>query len=249
METQQPQPPAGQDPSGWHRDPWGRFEYRYFNGVQWTSDVAINGQRYVDSPIQQLMPQLKSPRPSRGMAITSFVAGIAGVVIGWVPFVFVLGACAAIAAIVFGILGLNAARRHDGHGRGFAVAGLALSPFALAVCLGGFYFTRAVVREFRDFVEPGPHELFVEQPCTFEGGRVTLRGTIRNLDDHEHDYRIFVDFSSALDVTKSSMVPVRDVGPSDTASWSSSADIAGNSIKCEVTGVFGPLPFDVDTQS
>ncbi|MDP9463228.1 MAG: hypothetical protein M3P52_01280, partial [Actinomycetota bacterium] len=88
-----------------------------------------------------------------------------------------------------------------------------------------------------------------EQPCTFEEGRATLHGTIRNLDDHEHDYRIVVDFTSAIEVTESSTIPVRGVGPGETASWSSTADIGGNSVECEVTDVFGPLPFDVDLQS
>ena len=90
--------------------------------------------------------------------------------LGWVPFVFVLAAGAAVAAIVFGFLGLKAARRNDGYGRGFAVTGLVLSPFALAVCVGGFFFTRAVVREFRDFIEPGPHELFVERRASSRTG-------------------------------------------------------------------------------
>ncbi|MEO7372105.1 MAG: DUF4190 domain-containing protein, partial [Ilumatobacteraceae bacterium] len=115
----------------------GRFEYRYFNGVQWTSDVAVNGQRYVDSPPEQLVPRLQPSTPSRGMAIASFVTALSAVMLGWVPFIFILAACAAVAAIVFGVLGLRSARRNDGRGRRFAVAGLALSPLALGVCVGG----------------------------------------------------------------------------------------------------------------
>ena len=147
----------------------GRFEFRYFNGVQWTSDVSVNGQRYVDAPIAQIVPQvvpyMARKKPPRGKAIAAFVLGISALVVGWIPFVFALAAGAAICAIVFGVLGLQAARVHDGYGRGFAVAGLALSPFALAVCVGGFFFTQSVVREIRGFTDPGPNELFVEQPC------------------------------------------------------------------------------------
>jgi uncharacterized protein DUF4190/uncharacterized protein DUF2510 len=232
-------------PSGWYADPQGRFEYRYFNGVQWTSDVAINGQRYVDSFVDRpIPPQLQTPRP-RGMAITSFVTGLAGVVVGWVPFVFALAACSAIVAIVFGILALRTSRRHDGYGRGFAIAGLALSPVALAVCVGGFFLTKAVVREFRNFIEPGPHVLFVEQPCTVDGGRATLDGTIHNVDDHDHDYRIVVQFRSS-DSTESSTVTVLDVGPDATTDWSASAEISGDTVTCEVVDVFGPLPFGIE---
>jgi hypothetical protein len=223
----------------------GRFEYRYFNGEQWTSDVAINGQRYVDSPINQLVPQPQTRRPPRGQAIASFVISISALALGWVPFVFAFAAMAVVVAIVFGILGLHVARRHDGYGRSFAVAGLVLAPFALAACVGGFFFTRAVVDEFRDFVEPGPHDLFIEQPCPIDNGRATASGTIRNLDDRERDYRIFVDFLDD-DGNKASTVAVRDVAPGETAPWSTSVQLDGTSVDCEVTDVFGPVPFDLD---
>jgi hypothetical protein len=244
VEPQHPQ----SSPSGWHHDPSGRFEYRYFNGVQWTSDVAVNGQRYVDSPIEQVMPQLEVARRPRGMAIASFVTAISAVAIGWIPFIFVLAAAAAIAAVVFGILGLKRARQHDGYGRGFAITGLALSPVALAVCVGGFFFTRAVLREFRDFFGPGPHELFVDQPCTLSDGRATLHGTIRNLDDVTHDYRIAVDFTGDDD-SDSATARVNAVAPNASEPWSSSVEIAGDSVECKVTDVFGPFPFEVDNQS
>ncbi len=230
-------------PSGWYADPQGRFEYRYFNGVQWTSDVAVDGQRYVDSLVDRPAPPHQQQRRPRGMAIASFVTALGGVIVGWVPFVFALAACAAIVAIVFGILGLKTSRRHDGYGRGFAVAGLALSPIALAVCVGGFFFTRAVVREIHDFVDPGPHEVFVVPPCTVAGGRATVHGTIHNLDDRAHDYRIVVEFSTT-DETKSSTAAVRNVAADATAPWSTSVDIVGSTVACKVTDVFGPIPFD-----
>ncbi|MEP7202357.1 MAG: DUF4190 domain-containing protein [Ilumatobacteraceae bacterium] len=233
--------------TGWHADPWGRFEYRYFNGVQWTSDVAVNGQRYVDSPIEPRAPQL-AMTPSRAFAITSFVTGIAGVTLGWIPFIFVIATGAAVAAVVFGILGLRAARRHDGYGRGFAMTGLVLSPFALAVCVGGFLFTRAVVHEIRAFVDPGPHELMVETTCSLEGGIATLRGTIQNLDDRMHDYRIAVEFTSPREERELATARVADVKPDETAPWSASAPIVASQVTCKVTDVFGPLPFNVNDE-
>lgn len=33
---------------GWHRDPTGRFEHRYFDGRQWTKAVGRNGEQYED---------------------------------------------------------------------------------------------------------------------------------------------------------------------------------------------------------
>jgi hypothetical protein len=224
----------------------GRFEYRYFNGVQWTSDVSVNGQRYIDSPIHQIMPQAQGPRRPRGKAIASFVTAISAVAVGWVPFVFALAAGAAVFAIVFGVLGLKTARQHDGYGRSLAVAGLVLSPVALAVCVGGFFFTRAVLRELREYVDPGPHELIVDQPCTRDDGRWIFIGTIRNLDDHAHDYRVVVDFIGIDEQVASDTVAVSDVGAGQTAPWSSSAELDESSVECKVTDVFGPPPFDLE---
>ena len=180
------------------------------------------------------------------MAIASFITGAAAVALGWIPFIFIIAAAGAVCALVFGILGLKNARRHDGRGRGFAVTGLVLAPVALIVCVGGFFFTRVVVREFRDFIEPGPHELVVEQPCTLTNGQATVTGTIRNLDDREHDYRIFVDFDDNGDNSKSSIVGVRDVAPGATAPWTSSVTFSGTTVDCKVTDVFGPPPFGID---
>jgi hypothetical protein len=231
---------------GWHPDPWHRFEFRYFNGVQWTSDVSVNGQRYVDAPVQQ---RVAPTHPSRGLAITAFVSGLVGVVLGWVPFVFVVGGCGAIAAIAFGFLGVGAARRNDGYGRGFAIAGLALAPVAIATTVGGFIFTRSIVREFNDFVAPGPHELVEDQPCVVEGGRVTFHGTIHNLDDRAHDYRLFIEFSTVGAAPKTDAVLVRGVAADQTVEWKSSSVVLGESVDCSVTGVFGPLPFGFNPQS
>ena len=235
-------------PPGWYQDPTGRFEYRYFNGVQWMPDVAVNGQRYVDVPIDQLELQPSSTR-RRGMAVTSFITGLAAVALGWVPFVFVVAAGAAITAFVFGIIGLKNARLQGGYGRRFAITGLVLSPIALGVCVGGFFFTKVVVRELNDFIEPGPHQVFIEQPCTVASGRVTARGTIHNLDDQSHDYRIVVDFSIPGDGTTSVTTKVDQVRPDGTAPWSSTTDVTGTSVTCKVSDVSGPLPFDIDNQS
>ncbi len=233
---------------GWYIDPMRRFEYRYFNGVQWTSDVSVNGQRYVDTPMAQPILPAPTPPRHRGKAIASMVMGISAVALGWVPFVFALAAAAAVGAIVFGVLGLKSARRNDGFGRGFAVAGLTLAPIALVVCVGGFFFTGVVLREVRNFLEPGPHEVFVQQPCTIDQGTATLHGTIRNLDDHQRDYRIEVDFDNGDD-TKIDNVPVLGVDAGVTEPWTSTVDIGGTSVTCKVGKVYGPLPFDIDVQT
>jgi hypothetical protein len=232
---------------GWQIDPSGRFDYRYFNGVQWTSDVAVNGHRFVDAPVASGLPSVPERRPPRGMAITAFVLALCGVVLGWIPFIFIFATGAAIGAIVFGILGLRSARRHDGRGRGFSITALVLSPFALAVCVGGFFITRSVVREFRAYLDPGPHEVVTES-CTLTDGRATLHATIHNLDDHVHDYRIEVTFTGNDGDSGDDTVTVDNVGPDATSQWTAGSELAGSSVTCKVTDVFGPLPFEFDNQ-
>jgi uncharacterized protein YxjI len=42
------QPPA---PADWYADPFGRHEYRYFDGTNWTEQVSSHGRTSVDPPI------------------------------------------------------------------------------------------------------------------------------------------------------------------------------------------------------
>ncbi len=37
-------------PPGWHPDPFGRAQYRYWDGGRWTEHVAANGQQWVEPP-------------------------------------------------------------------------------------------------------------------------------------------------------------------------------------------------------
>ena len=234
-------------PSGWYVDPQGRFDFRYFNGVAWTSDVSVDGQRYVDAVTTPPAQQGGPLRQRRGMAVAAFITSAAAVVTGWVPFLFVLAACSAVVAIVFGIAGLKASRRNDGYGRGFAIAGLILAPIGLAICVGGFFLTRTVVHEIRDYVDPGAHEVVV-QSCTSDGSRATAHGRIRNMDVQAHDYRIVVEFDNGAS-TASTTVAVPHVAVGATTPWAAAVDLPGNSITCKVNDVFGPLPFSVDQQS
>lgn len=38
-------------PADWYRDPSGRFEHRYWDGVKWTDNVSRAGVMYKDPPI------------------------------------------------------------------------------------------------------------------------------------------------------------------------------------------------------
>jgi hypothetical protein len=40
-------------PANWYPDPWGRHEFRYWDGFQWTEHVASHGKPRVDPPSGQ----------------------------------------------------------------------------------------------------------------------------------------------------------------------------------------------------
>lgn len=238
-------------PSGWHPDPYGRFEYRYHNGSQWTADVSVGGQRFVDPQWAPGVPAVLTQRMlpvntrSRAMAVASFVIGIGSVLAAWLPFIFVAGAVGAVLALVFGILGVRKAATQDGHGRGFAVTGIVLSVVAALLCIVGFMFTRAVIRELDAFNNPGPFQADVTR-CEHIGAVVSMTATIRNLDTITHDYVAVVAFEVNGDEVWRSSVKVEQVAPDETASFDSKAFVAaGEKAVCKVVSVRGPAPFGV----
>jgi hypothetical protein len=48
---------------GWHRDPWGRFEHRWWDGQQWTAHVWSQGRAALDTPGGAVPP---APDPAWG---------------------------------------------------------------------------------------------------------------------------------------------------------------------------------------
>ncbi len=235
-------------PADWHPDPTGRFEFRYFNGERWTSDVSLHGQRYVDQAGPAAPQQgwgLAAPMtrpPSRGFAVASFVVGLASLVIGWAPFVFVLGAAGAITAIVFGFIALGRGRRQQATGRSFAIAGMALSVAALGVSVLGFFLTRSVMREFDQFLDIGPHTAQIDS-CVTTDGLVTLDGSITNDDDVTHSYTIVVSYNADGDVLDTDEATVRSLAPGNTATFHTTAFVTGERVQCAIDAVNGPTPF------
>ena len=52
-----PLPATGVSPPAWHPDPSGRFHYRWWDGSEWTSNVATDGYVLVDTnPDQRIGP-------------------------------------------------------------------------------------------------------------------------------------------------------------------------------------------------
>jgi hypothetical protein len=72
------------------------------------------------------------PKPNNGLAVTGLVLGIIALVFSWVPF---FDGLIIIPAIIFAIIGINAAKRLGGIGKTMAIVGLCLALAASVICI------------------------------------------------------------------------------------------------------------------
>jgi hypothetical protein len=229
-------------PSGWFPDPLGRYEHRWFNGTTWTSDVATDGQRFVDPLGIAPGPYGAPPARANGAATAALVCGLVGVAIAWIPLLVVVGVVLAVLAIVFGAKGLRQSRESGG-GRGRAVTGLVSGIAALALSVVGVILTIGVFREVIAFVEPGPR--FVDGvECTVDGREAAVTGQLTNLDDRTRDYVVFVTVDD-----RTRYAEIDDVAAGETVEWivrvEGSLD-AGSDCDPDVV-VNGPFPWGIET--
>jgi len=236
--------------AGWYVDPMGRYEHRYYNGRAWTSDVAADGQRFVDPLGLTPSPTPASNGPSSsstnpGIATAAMVLGIVGVTLAWVPFVVALGLVAAVLAVVLGIVGLRRARR-SGTSRGHAVVGLATGGAALVISVVGIALTVVVVDAYDEYLNPPPNE-FETLECTLQGSRATMVGELTNLGDDTADFTVLVGFvrPGTDDPDRSVRVEVDAVAPGGTVEFEAQAQVDLDEVECLVIEVSGPLPFGV----
>ena len=153
---------------GWYPDPTNRFEFRYFDGNEWSSSVSRAGREFLDpapsglaapgttwqpqAPWQPQGPwQPGSPVPQQegnGLAVTSLVLGVLACVFGLIPFMFVLVFLLAFLAIIFGAIG--ASRRSDGTRSKMAIAGLVLGLVGVVAGVIGVMIVKVWVEETTD---------------------------------------------------------------------------------------------------
>ena len=238
------QPPNGAAP-GWHPDPSGRFEFRYWNGERWTADVSLHGQRFIDQLELLAAASVADPsRPvGRSAAVTSFVVALSSFAVAWVPFLFVLGAIGAITACTFGVLSLSRIRRGSATGRNLAVWGVVISVLAAGLCVVGGVFTVAVVREVSRYFDPGKYQTSVGT-CSNNDGFVTLDATILNHEATYRDYTVYVRYMAGAKVVDSDSVTVRRVAPltKGTIHSTTFVDRALTDVTCTITDVEGVRP-------
>ncbi len=237
----------------WHPDPTHRFEFRYHNGQSWTGDVAVDGRRFLDplhtSPIDQTNAAFAlphAPSSTNRKAVAALVLVIGSLVVGWVPFISVLGVVAAVLGFIFGISGVRAARRNPQlTGRGLGVAAIVLAPIGLAVASFGIWFTVQVVHEFDRFAYVGQYSVATTRCDVDTQGVAHFDGTITNESPNAQSYHLVVEFlrSGTTNVLYIANTDVSDVAPGETARWSVQHPVQLITLDCRISAVTGPLPF------
>ncbi len=239
---------APQPAAGWFPDPTGRFEVRYFNGRDWTADVADDGRRMVDPagitrPGSSGNPTGTTPGRNRP-ATAGMIVAIVAASLTWLPFIVVLGVVAAVVALALSIVGLRRSGR-DG-GRSTAIAGLSIALGALLLAVLGVVLSVLVYEELDAFRNPQPHEATITE-CTLTGTTATARATLTNLGDRSGSYSIEIAFVRAGtdNVQRSPRVDVDDVAPGAQASFEVDTMVGVDRVDCRIESVDGPLPFGI----
>ena len=230
---------------GWYPDPARRFEFRYHNGQRWTADVSNHGQRYVDPNWAGVAAPYGlggyQPGPSRALAITAFVVGLASLLVAWVPFVFVLGAAGAVVGVVFGVLALRRIAAGTATGKPLAVWGRALSILAVPLCVVGFFLSREVLRQIDELTDPGPYTIELTQ-CEITNGMAQAVGEVTNLDDSSHGYLIVIAFTAVTRVLARDTTNVTGVAPDEVEPFAAEAFVGVDDVECVVDSVDGFPP-------
>jgi hypothetical protein len=238
---------------GWYADPLRRFELRWFNGADWTADVANGDDRFVDpqgttvggrdgdvggSPVGDATG---NPAANVAMAL-----GIVAIAISWLPFVVALGVVAALLAIGFGTVGVRRAGP-SGNGRGRAVVGLATGASAIVAASIGVALSIIVLDAYDAYLEPAPHEATVTD-CTLAGSRAGARGTIENLGTDAADFSVLVGFVRAGtdNAHGTARATLDDVAPGEIRTFEVQRQVDLAAVDCIVIEVNGPLPFGVE---
>lgn len=205
--------------------------------------MAIAGQHFVDPrgtadnpPVPHLAP------PGRGLAIASLVVGLTAAALAWLPFVFVVGAIAAVVACALAIAALVRERRSP-HPAAQRLARWGLTSGVAALMLGvlGYFFTLTMIDRLDEWLGLGRYDATVVS-CTAAGRVVSIDGTVQNLDDHTHDYEVRVDVLDGDALAATDRATVRDVISDGTGTFHLTVftDSALTAPQCRVAAVSAP---------
>lgn len=175
------------------------------------------------------------------------VLGIVGLLTAWMPYFFVIGAVASVLAVIFGSVSIRR-MGPDGSGRGPATAGLITGGLGCFAAIGGLIFTIALSNALDDYENPGPVDASISSCVEVEPSQWLASGSITNLDEVSHDYRVDVAFvrTGTDNAQRTASIDVESVGPGQTASFEVQRAASIDDISCSIEAVHGPAPFGFD---
>ncbi len=99
-------PPAAASGGEWRRDPYGRYEQRFWNGTAWTDHVSTGGRQATDAPGERA-PASSQVAPVVGQPEGPFSSG------AYVGLIIATLFCLGIVGIVVGAMNLKKPARHS----------------------------------------------------------------------------------------------------------------------------------------
>jgi hypothetical protein len=220
--------------------------------------VSTGGERFVDPrgievggiELGRVEEHSWSPAPERAtdgsstsLATASMVLGIVAVAIAWIPFIVVVGAIAAVLALVFGVVTIRRSGPSD-VGRSRAVIGVVTGISGLLAAALGTVLSFVVLDVYDSYQNPPPHEATITS-CEVVGSRAIASGLLENRGDDTSDFSVLVGFvrPDTDNPHRTIRVELDGVEPGATATFDAERQIELDEVDCIVIEVTGPLPF------
>ena len=231
---------------GWHPDPTGRHEQRYFNGTTWTGDVADDGTRSVDvapSPVWGTTTIAATTagaveHPGSALATAGMILGIVGVVTGALMVVFYVAVICGVLALVFGLVAARRSRHAGLDVDSRARTAIVLGPISLVLAVVGAIVFFTVVRDVIDNLErvaPASSFELGETTCTLVDGTARYEAQLTNTTDERDRFTLVAEFVDAGgQVVATGRSVVEDVQPDASVPMVVTAPVQVAAVDCRV---------------
>lgn len=242
--------------AGWHADPTGRHQWRWWDGRAWTDHVAGGGVTGTDPIGGPPEPAARNPwvpsggwaptpppgARTNGLALAAMVVGIVAAFFSVLVVFFFLAVPLGATAIGLGVAGRKrASERPDGRGRGQATSGIVLGAIAVVLGVLGALLVFFVIDWSEDIGGSADPDTYEVDPgaCFFEDGVAVAEGELENTSGRVRSYEIVVEFEDDDgDRVAEASEDLDDVVPDESEAFRIEVDDARGIVDaCRVTEV------------